>query len=78
MGPYAKYPKINKTLKTEKIIFYPSRFIKYKRQELAINKNSLEEAKKMNDEKKTEEISTQIKNAISVLHPCLFQLYLEN
>lgn len=34
---------------------------------IAINKNSLEEAKKMNDEKKTEEISTQIKNAISTL-----------
>ncbi|MCL4376031.1 hypothetical protein M1558_00880 [Candidatus Parvarchaeota archaeon] len=34
---------------------------------IAINKNSLEEAKKMNDEKKAEEISTQIKNAISTL-----------
>ncbi|MCL4373239.1 hypothetical protein M1384_04225 [Candidatus Parvarchaeota archaeon] len=34
---------------------------------IAINKNSLEEAKKMNDEKKLEEISTQIKNAISTL-----------
>ncbi|MCL4362810.1 MAG: hypothetical protein OH338_02010 [Candidatus Parvarchaeota archaeon] len=34
---------------------------------IAINKNSLEEAKKMNDEKKSEEISTQIKNAISTL-----------
>ena len=34
---------------------------------IAINKNSLEEAKKMNDEKKVEEISTQIKNAISTL-----------
>ncbi|MEM0143071.1 MAG: hypothetical protein QXL94_03855 [Candidatus Parvarchaeum sp.] len=34
---------------------------------IAINKNSLEEAKKMNDEKKTEEISTQIKNAITTL-----------
>ncbi len=34
---------------------------------IAINKNSLEEAVKMGDEKKTEEVSTQIKNAISTL-----------
>ncbi len=34
---------------------------------IAINKNSLEEAKKANDEKRSEEISTQIKNAIYTL-----------
>ncbi|MCL4391318.1 MAG: hypothetical protein M1284_00845 [Candidatus Parvarchaeota archaeon] len=34
---------------------------------IAINKNSLEEAKKANDEKRSEEISTQIKNAIFTL-----------
>ncbi len=36
LGPYVNYPKTKKTDKTEKIIFYPSRFIRYKRQELAI------------------------------------------
>jgi glycosyltransferase involved in cell wall biosynthesis len=46
LGPYAKYPKINKTSKTEKIIFYPSRFIKYKRQELAINAFKMSELPK--------------------------------
>ena len=34
---------------------------------IAINKNSLEEARKISDEKRAEEISTQIKNAISTL-----------
>ncbi len=43
LGPQANYPKINKRAKTEKIIFYPSRFIKYKRQELAIRSFNLSE-----------------------------------
>ena len=34
---------------------------------IAINKNSLEEAKKIGDERRIEEVSTQIKNAISTL-----------
>ncbi|MGC8533059.1 MAG: glycosyltransferase family 4 protein [Candidatus Parvarchaeum sp.] len=36
LGPHVNYSKIKKGGKTEKIIFYPSRFIRYKRQELAI------------------------------------------
>ncbi len=34
---------------------------------IGINKNSLEEARKLNDERRADEISTQIKNAISTL-----------
>ncbi len=36
LGPHVDYSKIKKGGKTEKIIFYPSRFIRYKRQDLAI------------------------------------------
>ncbi|MEM0142788.1 MAG: glycosyltransferase family 4 protein [Candidatus Parvarchaeum sp.] len=36
LGPHVNYSKIKKSRKTEKIIFYPSRFIRYKRQDLAI------------------------------------------
>lgn len=36
LGPHVNYSKIKRNGKTEKIIFYPSRFIRYKRQELAI------------------------------------------
>ena len=38
---------------------------------IAINKNSLDEAKKMGDDKRVDEISTQIKNAISTLDQIL-------
>ena len=46
LGPNVNYPKIKKTGKTEKIIFYPSRFIKYKRQELAIKAFNLSDLPK--------------------------------
>jgi glycosyltransferase involved in cell wall biosynthesis len=46
LGPQANYPKKNKKAKAEKIIFYPSRFIKYKRQELAIRSFNLSEMPK--------------------------------
>ncbi|MCL4372843.1 glycosyltransferase family 4 protein [Candidatus Parvarchaeota archaeon] len=36
LGPHVNYLKIKKADKIEKIIFYPSRFIRYKRQDLAI------------------------------------------
>ena len=36
LGPHVNYSKIKKGGKAEKIIFYPSRFTRYKRQELAI------------------------------------------
>ncbi len=36
IGPYVDYSKIKKSRKTEKIIFYGSRFISYKRQAMAI------------------------------------------
>lgn len=37
IGPSVNYSKIkNKNIKTKKIIFYPSRFIRYKRQDLAV------------------------------------------
>ncbi|MCL4391565.1 MAG: glycosyltransferase [Candidatus Parvarchaeota archaeon] len=37
LGPHVNYSRIKKArIKTEKIIFYPSRFIKYKRQDLAV------------------------------------------
>lgn len=36
LGPHVNYSRIEKGAKTEKIIFYPSRFIKYKRQDLAV------------------------------------------
>ncbi len=46
LGPYANYPKTKKASKEEKIIFYPSRFIKYKRQELAVNAFNLSDLPK--------------------------------
>ena len=46
LGPHVNYSKIKKGGKTEKIIFYPSRFIKYKRQELAIKAFNLSEMPK--------------------------------
>ncbi len=36
LGPHVNYSRIKRGKRTEKIIFYPSRFIKYKRQDLAI------------------------------------------
>ncbi len=37
LGPHVNYSRIKKArIQTEKIIFYPSRFIKYKRQDLAV------------------------------------------
>ncbi len=42
IGPHVDYSNIKKThYKTEKIIFYPSRFIKYKRQDLAVKSFNL-------------------------------------
>ncbi len=47
IGPYADYPKTKKkAIKTEKIIFYPSRFIKYKRQDLAVRAFNVSEIAK--------------------------------
>lgn len=46
LGPHVNYSKIKKGGKTEKIIFYPSRFIKYKRQDLAIKAFNLSDMPK--------------------------------
>ena len=46
LGPHVNYSKIKKNGKTEKMIFYPSRFIKYKRQDLAIKAFNLSEMPK--------------------------------
>ncbi len=47
LGPYANYPKTKKKGRTEKMMFYPSRFIRYKRQDLAVRAFNLSKMPKI-------------------------------
>ncbi len=66
MITYSEFTRIRRLEQEERTLTkLTNETIEEMKEYIAINKKSLEEAKKMDDQKRAEEISTQIKNAIN-------------